>query len=269
MPEFDCPNPIPVAVKLAAGSLEIVAEARDTASVTVSPWDASDASREAAERTTVEIRDGRLCVEAREGGPLWLLRRGRVRVDMRVPLDCPLAVKVASADVRCQGRYRDLDLNTASGDVAVEHVTGDVAVHSASGHVLVDRVDGRVRISGASGDITVTRAGGEVSGGTASGDLTIEEAGASVRVTTASGDLRVGCLRRGTVNLKTASGDVSVGVARGTSVWLDVNTASGRTRHDLSMNGTPPTGGEPQLSLTIRTASGDVDIRRVAVPAAA
>jgi DUF4097 and DUF4098 domain-containing protein YvlB len=236
--------------------------------VTVSPGDHSDASRDAAERTTVELRDGRIVVETHEGGPLWLLRRGRVRVDMRLPLDCPLDVKVASADVRCQGRYGEVSLNTASGDVAVEHVTGDAAIHTASGHVLVDRVDGRARVTGASGDVTITRVLGDLSGGTASGDLTVDEAEGSVKVNTASGDLRVGCVRGGSVNLKTASGDVSVGVARGTSVWLDVATLSGRTRNDLAMNATAPTGGEPRLNLAIRTASGDVDIRRVAVPAA-
>src|SRR5690349_14050910 len=229
MKEFDCPRPVPVAVKLGGGALEIVAEPRDTASVQVSPWDNSEASREAAERT----------------------------------------VKVASADVRCGGRYGEVNLTTASGDAAVEHATGDAAIHTASGHVLFERVDGRASISGASGDVTVTRVYGDISGGTASGDLTVEEAGASVKVNTASGDLRVGCVRRGTVRLKSASGDVSVGVAQGTSVWLDVNTASGRTRNGLTMDAEPPANGQAQLDLAIRTASGDVDIHRVAMPAAA
>jgi hypothetical protein len=269
MKEFDCPRPVPVAVKLGGGALEIVAEPRDTASVQVSPWDNSEASREAAERTLVEMRDGRLVIEANEGGPLWLWRNGRVRVNLRVPLDCPLTVKVASADVRCGGRYGEVSLTTASGDAAVEHVTGDAAIHTASGHVLFERVDGRASISGASGDVTVTRVYGDISGGTASGDLTVEEAGASVKVNTASGDLRVGCVRRGTVRLKSASGDVFVGVAQGTSVWLDVNTASGRTRNGLTMDAEPPANGQAQLDLAIRTASGDVDIHRVAMPAAA
>jgi DUF4097 and DUF4098 domain-containing protein YvlB len=268
MTEFDCPSPVPVIVKVAAGAVDIVAEPRETASVTVSPWDASDGSREAAERTTVELRDGRLVVETHDGGGFWLLRRARVRVDMRVPLDCPLTVKVASAEVRCAGRYADLDLATASGDVAVEHVAGDAAITTASGHVLVDRVDGHARVNGASGDVTVTRVYGDISGGTASGDLTVEEVGGSVKVNTASGDLRVGCVRRGSARLKTASGDVSVGVARGTGVWLDVSTLSGRTRNGLSMDAAPPAGGQAPLTLAIRTASGDIDIHRVTVPAA-
>ena len=269
MKEFDCPRPVPVAVKLGGGALEIVAEPRDTASVQVSPWDNSEASREAAERTLVEMRDGRLVIEASESSTLWLLRHGRVRVDLRLPLDCPLTVKVASADVRCGGRYGEVNLTTASGDAAVEHVTGDATIHTASGHVLVERVDGRASVSGASGDVTITRVDGDISGGTASGDLTVSEAGGSVKVNTASGDLRVGCVRRGTARLKSASGDVSVGVAQGTTVWLDVSTASGRTRNGLTMDADPPASGEAQLDLAIRTASGDVDIHRVALKAAA
>jgi hypothetical protein len=269
MPDFDCPQPVPVIVKLAGGALDIVAEPRGTASVVVSPWDDSEGSRQAAERTTVELRDGRLVVETQDGAAFFLLRRARVRVDMRVPLDCPLTVKVASADVRCAGRYAELNLTTASGDAAVEHVTGDASITSASGHVLVDRVDGRARVNGASGDVTVTSVQGDISGTTASGDFTVDEAGGSVKVSTASGDLRVGCVRRGTTQLKSASGDVSVGIAKGTGVWLDISTVSGRTRNGLSMDAVPPAGGEAQLTLAIRTVSGDVDLHRVAVPAAA
>jgi DUF4097 and DUF4098 domain-containing protein YvlB len=269
MTEFDCPNPVPVEVKLGGGALEIVAEPRDTASVRVSPWDDSEAARQAAERTTVELRDGRLVIEAHDSITLWLLRNVGVRVDLRVPPDCPLTIKVASADVRCGGRYGELRLTTASGDVAVEHVTAGRVDRGVAGHVLVERIDGRATVRGASGDVTVTRAYGDISGGTASGDLTVEEAAGSVKVTTGSGDLRVGCVRGGTVLLKSASGAVSVGVAQGTSVWLDVATASGRTRNGLTMDANPPANSGAQLDLAIRTASGDVDIHRVAMPAAA
>lgn len=268
MPEFDCPNPVPVAVKLAGGALDIVAEERATASVTVSPWDGSDASRSAAERTTVEMRDGRLVVEAPETGTFWLLRHARVRVDIRLPLDCPLDVKVASAEARCRGRYGDTRMTGASGDVAIEHVRGDATITTASGHVLVDRVDGSARLKGASGDVTVNLVGGDLEGHTASGDLTVDDAAGSVLMTSASGDLQVGCLRRGTARIKSASGAVRVGVAQGTGVWLDIDTASGRTSNGLAMGG-DGTSGQVQLRLTIRTASGNVDIQRVAVPTAA
>jgi hypothetical protein len=56
-----------------------------------------------------------------------------------------------------------------------------------------------------------------------------------------------------------------VGVAAGTGVWLDVSTASGTTRNGLDMPGglAQPGPEAAGLELKIRTASGDVDIRRV------
>jgi DUF4097 and DUF4098 domain-containing protein YvlB len=94
-----------------------------------------------------------------------------------------------------------------------------------------------------------------------------------LRATTASGDIEVGMVRRGQTDLRTASGDVEVGVAAGTGVWLDVNTSSGKTRNDLTMN--PETATDvagraaATLELRVRTASGDITIRRItpAVPA--
>ena len=73
---------------------------------------------------------------------------------------------------------------------------------------------------------------------------------------------------------QSASGDVKIGVEAGTGVWLDVNTASGSTRNELTMGADAPgataasTGAT--LELRVRTASGDIDIRRVtgAFPAA-
>jgi hypothetical protein len=263
MPEFDCPTPVTVSARLGGGVLDIVAEPRQTALVEVSPWDNSESSRATAERTVVDLRGGRLSIEPPEASG-WLLRRGaRVRVTVRIPPDCPLDIKVASAEVRCQGQYGATTLSTASGDVAIEHVAGDASIHTASGHVLVDRVDGRASARGASGDVTLTMVGGEVTATTASGDVAIDEADASVKVSTASGDVRIGRVRRGVVRLKCASGSQSVGVQQGTSVWLDVATVTGRTRSDLDMTGSGPTGGQSELTLALRTASGDIDIHRV------
>ena len=85
---------------------------------------------------------------------------------------------------------------------------------------------------------------------------------------TASGDLRLGAVRRGEVRLSTASGDVEVGVAAGTSVWLDLSTAAGTTRSNLEQSG-PPASGKPDLSVHVSTASGDIELRRVPLSAAA
>jgi len=275
MYEFACTEPITVAGRLAAGAMEVVAENRDTATVEVVPFDGSDTSRDGAERTRVDLEGGRLLVEAPEMGLGWLLRRGpRLRVTIRVPLDSALELKVASADVRCQGRFGQCVLNSASGDLHLAQSGADVSVHSASGDVRIDDVAGTLTADTASGDLRIGRVGADTGVRTASGDVSVGVAGGSVQVTTASGDVRIDSAQRGQVTVRTASGDVSVGVVRGTGLWLDLSTVSGSTRNGLSMageapDGTPAGAGEVDLNLSVRTVSGDIDLHRAAAPAAA
>jgi hypothetical protein len=269
MYEFDCPAPVTLSLRVAGGAAEIIAEDRRDAAVEVIPFDASDASRDAAAGTRVELRDGTLLVESPEWTG-WLFRRGpRVRVNVRLPHDGVLAVKVSSAEVRATGRYRAASLISASGHLCVEHITGDASAHAASGDVRVGRVDGSLKVNSASGDILVGYVGGEVSAKSASGDIVVNDAGGSLRATTASGDVRVDTASTGTVRVNSISGDVTIGVAAGTGVWLDLTSVSGDTRTDLAM----PTGHGDQsaatLSLQVRTASGDIDVHRAELPAAA
>ncbi len=270
MPEFPCPEPVTLVTRIGGGAVDIVAEDRTTATVEVAPYDDSDAAREAAAQTRVEMRQGRLLVEAPEASG-WLFRRSpRLRVDIRVPLDCQVQLKVASADVSCHGRYASASINTASGDIYLDSVTGDVTANTASGDVRAVEVGGQLQVRSASGDVAAQQVSGDVTIHSASGDVEVEEAGAGLRATTASGDVRVGSAQRGTVSVKSASGDVSVGVVAGTGVWLDLVTMSGATRSDLALGREPgATGGAPALNLQVRTVSGDIEIHRVGQPATA
>jgi hypothetical protein len=268
MYEFECPEPVALSLRVAGGRADVVAEDRQNATVEVRPFDDSDAARDAAANTRVELRDGTLVVEAPEWTG-WLFRRGpRVRVGVRLPQGGHLGVKVASADVRATGRYASAGLVSASGDIAVEHVTGDVSATTASGDLRFGRVDGGLRVNGASGDVAAGTVGGEITVNSASGDITVDHAGGSLRAKTASGDVQIGAVASGTVKVGTASGDVSVGVAPGTGVWLDLTSMSGDTRTDLAM----PEGGDQSaaiLTVQVRTASGDIHVHRATVRAAA
>jgi len=54
-----------------------------------------------------------------------------------------------------------------------------------------------------------------------------------------------------------------VGVAPGTGVWLDLDTASGKSTSDLTNHGDVPPADKPAtLELRIRTASGDIHVHR-------
>ena len=82
-----------------------------------------------------------------------------------------------------------------------------------------------------------------------------------MHVNTASGDAAIRAARGDKVDIRTASGDAEIGVPSGTRVWLDLSTSSGRTNSDLAMTDTPPDGA--QLTVQVRTASGDITLRRV------
>jgi hypothetical protein len=271
MPEFPCPKPITVKIKLPGGTADLYAEERDTAAVEVEPYDRSGAAAEAAERTVVELQGDTLIVEypARSG---WLPRlRDKVRIRVFVPLDSSVVATLASADLACHGRFAAVNAKTASGSVSVEEVTGHLGVDTASGDVHAGRV-GRLETESASGDLRASRVGGDAKANSASGDVEIDELGGALTANTASGDLRVGVARRGAIKVNTASGDVSVGVAAGTRTWLDLSSMSGSTTSDLAMTdaaGAPDSAGttETGLSVQVRTLSGDVRVHRAVTPA--
>lgn len=271
MPEFACSGPINLDLRLAAGSVELYAEPRDTAAVEVAPYDNSDAARDAATQTRVELSGATLTIAAPEGSG-WLLRRsGRLRVTAWVPAGSTARLRVASADVSGHGQWRDVKVNTASGDAYFEQVGGDLTVNTASGDVRAGTVGGRLTVKTASGDVAAQQVGGPVDVTSASGDVQLDEANADVRTKTASGNLRIGATRQGTLRLNTVSGDISIGVVSGTGVWLDLNTLSGKTRSDLTMGGHDAGEGTTAHTLTLqaRAVSGDIDVHRVTLPTAA
>lgn len=268
--EFPCTEPIATEVRIGAGTLEVTATQRANATVTIEPLDGSQASLEAAEQARVNFKPGRqLLIDTGDYNGWRMFRRAKLRVRVELPLDCTLTLKVATADVHCTGRYRDVVANTASGDVTIEDVIGHTSVNSASGDVQIGQVGADLRVNTASGDVKVGRVGGSVTGHSASGDVQIGQVGADAKIATASGDVSIGVLHVGEVRANTASGDISLGIAAGTGVWMDVQTMSGRTHTDLSMGGDQsPVPGAPTLNLKARTASGDVTLRRVTIPAA-
>lgn len=271
--QFDRITPVTVAVRGNRGRIELTASDGATVSADVEPLDASDAAREAARNTRVVLEGDTLVIQPPPVSGWHWWRTPRLGITVHVPTGSSISAKMASANLRATGRYATVHVSTASGDAWIEDVTGDAHLSSASGDTVVGRVGGSLYAKSASGDIEAGDVSGDVTGGSASGDITLRSVGGSVSAGTASGDIEVGVLHRGQTNLRSASGDVGVGVAAGTGVWLDVSTASGSTSNDLAMGGGPAGGQQTAtLQLRIRTASGDIRIRRVLsgeVPAAA
>ena len=272
MYEFDHSQPVTVALKAQRGKVDITAEDRVSVQVEIVALDGSDASRQAADNALVTLDGDTLAIRAPEASGWQWRRSPNLLFTVKVPTGSTLAIKSASADLRAVGQFRHADVELQSGDAYVQDLAGDGSLRTGSGDLTVSTAGGSLRMKSSSGDLKVGDVTGDVSVETASGDITLRSCGGSLRADTASGDIEIGVVRQGETGVKSASGDVQVGVAAGTGVWLDVSTASGSTRNELTMgDNVPGAASGATLELRIRTASGDIQIRRVtgAFPAAA
>ena len=259
-------RPPRIEVRNPAGSVTVRAvEGAARLEVSVEPLD--DAAEQLIDRVEVDVREGdadsptRLRVTVPERR---LLRTPAFAVRITTPAGTAARIAVASADVELTGRLGALDLSSASADLDVEQGT-DVRLRTASGDARVGIVDGAGSIASASGDVRVGRAAGTLQLRTASGDVSVEQAGADVAISTASGDVTVAAATGGVVQVKTVSGDASVGVVPGLRVWLDLSSVSGRMESQLDDEAAGD--GPPELTLNLRSVSGDMRIHRTtAVP---
>jgi hypothetical protein len=275
MQSFEHAGPVTVALQAHRGRVDITAADDAGVHVGVTALDGSAAAADAVRDTYVALEGDTLVVQT-PTSPGWRWRRSpSLAITIRVPAGSSISAVVASAALRAAGRYGTVRVKTASGDAWIDAVTGSAQVNSASGDLAVERIGGALAIGTASGRLRAGDVAGDVTAHSASGDITIGTVGGSLVVETASGDAEVGVLRRGQTRIRSASGDVEVGIAAGTGVWLDVSTATGATMNELTMaSGSPDAaagGARAGLRLRIRTASGDIRIRRVPgdIPAAA
>ncbi|GAB2576042.1 hypothetical protein Aab01nite_13590 [Paractinoplanes abujensis] len=257
--EFEHPAPVTVTLRANSGVVTLHAEQRDTVQVTVDAMDDRDSSREAADKTRVVLDGDTLVIEVPNDNRIWR-RSAKLAITARVPTGSGLHGKSASADIQAAGIWSDVKLDVASADVELAEATGNVSLDSASGDLGVGRAGGLVKLDTASGDVRLHDVTGDAKVKSASGDVRVGSIGGALRASTASGDVVVGRLTTGQNEIKTASGDVQVGIAAGAGIWLDLDTASGRTTSDLTPQGDAPSGAT--IELRIRTASGDIHIHR-------
>jgi DUF4097 and DUF4098 domain-containing protein YvlB len=261
-PAVDIRNPagsVTVEAVEGAGEVEVVVEALNALAEELLDRVDVDLSEPANPSSPLRVR---IRVPERK-----LLRSPSFAVRISTPPGAVVRVSVGSADVALRGRLARTDVTGASGDVSADEVT-DLDVRTSSGNCRAGAVRGRASIASASGDVQLGRVEGALQARTASGDVSVERAGATASIRTASGDIVVGAAAGDVVQATTSSGDVSVGVVTGLRVWLDLATASGRISSALD-DEAPEADGRPDVTLRLRSMSGDLRIDRAAhAPAA-
>lgn len=245
---FDISGPADLDISVPAGSLVI--ESGPTGRVSVSiDTKSPDFWQVAASGNAVTVSHERSFM----GG-------GRARVRVVCPDGSSLRAAVASADLRATLSLENLTVSNASGDVTLGDV-GTLSVKAASGDVRIAHVRGDLDVRSASGDVRVSRVDGSVAVTTASGDVTIDEAAGSMSSSSASGDMRVDRYLGNDIKAATMSGRIDIGLPAGVGVKLSANSLSGRIQ--LPERRPTTSGSDRQISVRLKSVSGDIRIRRV------
>lgn len=263
---FTARGPLHCLVRLPAGSCLVTASSAGEVTVSVLPSAHGDAADQAlADGATAELSGRKLSVLASPGGLRRVLgtARGSVRVEIGLPAGSELEVQTDSADVEVRVALGGLDVDSGSGSVRAEDVTGSVRIQSGSGAVELGRVEGPLVLNTGSGRLEVAHAAGSVRSDSSSGEVVLGVTEGDVKVKSGSGGLRIGAARGGRITASTSSGPLAVGVADGVGVVQKLRTASGAYRGDL-VEGAPAAAGGRELVLDISSASGDIEVTRVA-----
>jgi hypothetical protein len=248
-----------VEVRVPSGSVDLTGlEGAEEFAVRIEPLD--QAARDLLDRVEVDGSGDRVRVVVPERR---LGRTPSFAVRVSAPAGSAARVAVAAADARLTGRLGRVELSAASGDVSVEECA-DLQLRTASGDARVESVDGAATLATASGDVQLGSAAGALQVRTASGDINVVDAAGDASLSTASGDVSVGRVSSGTVQVKTVSGDAVVGVLGGLRVWLDLSSVSGRMDSQLSGDVDEDSPGPAQLTLAMRSVSGDLRVWRAA-----
>jgi DUF4097 and DUF4098 domain-containing protein YvlB len=230
----------------------------------------SDQTRDAIEKANVSADGDEVLVEI-EGGRGWTISIGnwgmgsaKIGVRITCPNGSELTCDTASADVRAEGTLGTSRVRTASGDLRLPRIEGSLEVKTASGDVQVDYVEGRAVLHTVSGDVQARTAMSGLAVNSVSGDVVVGDVLGDLDIGTVSGDAVVRAAGPGEVALKAVSGDVKVAIRRGLRVRLDVNSVSGKIGSELDVSDAPARTNGPEVSLRVRTVSGDVRISRAA-----
>ena len=272
MPTFETPGSVSLQIKLPSGRVVVTTadEPRTTVEVVALGRRGQDAIDEI--EITMDEVSGRhvIRVEQRDRfrwGPIQITWGGDFECRITCPPGADLDLAGASTDVRVGGELGDVSARTASGDIRLHEVGGPLQVKTATGDVSVGIVRGQGTIATVSGDVGVERIDAPLSARAVSGDITIGSIASELVVATTSGDVDLKAVHEGDVRVQTVSGDVRVGIARGTRVWVDAGSVSGRLESELGLEDQESAASDVEsavVPLHVKTVSGDVSVVRAA-----
>jgi hypothetical protein len=254
--DFTIDRPVEASVKLGSGRVDAQPADPGTAWASVEAVDRHhEPSVQLAARATITLDGDQLRVEVPESGRIF--RRAEIAVTLALPSRSGLSVKGGAVDVTVRGGVEAMSVKLGAGDVDVDEATEALAVKAGQTDVKVGSC-ANVAVSTGQGSLTGERIG-TAAFKTGQGSVRLGRTDGSVAVKGGAVDLDVREAGSGDVTFTTGSGSATVGVAAGTTVEMDLISASGDVRCDLPMESSAPAGGAG-LRLKLRTGSGNLHV---------
>jgi DUF4097 and DUF4098 domain-containing protein YvlB len=278
MPVFETPGSVSLQVRLPSGRVVVTTADEPRVSVELIPLGGRGADAVEDVAVTAEDHDGRHVIRIEQKdrfrwGPIQIARGGDIEVRITCPPGSDLDLSGGSTDLRAEGDLGEVSVQTASGDVTLETVRKKLQVKSASGDLSVATIETDASLITVSGDLRVGRVSGSLTARSVSGDANIGTIRGPLTLSTTSGDIELKSVEAGEVRIQSVSGDARIGVGRGTRVWIDAVSVSGKLDSELGLADNEPDHDESErdggavVPLHVKTVSGDVSIVH-AVPAA-
>ncbi len=247
---FDVTGTPEVSIRIQSGRIDLVEGNTGVVKVRVSTRDPD---------FVVERRGDLIDIHTSEEGG-WV-GSSSAEVWVELPAGSNVVARSASADVDTTVDLGKLEVKTASGDVSMQGAD-KVIIKTASGDTTIGAVGSALRFNSASGDLVVRdEIHGSLVATTASGDLHLIDTDAILEISTVSGDALIDRFHGRSAAVKTMSGSVEIGIPTGTRLDLDVSLLSGKLRLPPNTTETGPTGR--QMSLKVKTVSGDLTLNRL------
>jgi hypothetical protein len=254
--DFAVSGPLETDVRLGMGRVDAERADAGSAWASVEPVDPGhEPSVRLAGQATISLDGDRLRVHLPDS--IRTFRRAEVAVTLGLPAGSGLSVKGGAVDVRVTGGLEALAVKIGAGDVEIDEATSAVAVKAGQTDVRVGSA-GAVAVTTGQGSLTAERVG-TASFKTGQGSVELGRTAGAVAVKGGQVDLEIGEAGPGEVAFTTGSGSATVGISVGTTVELDLLSASGDVRCDLPMESSAPSGGAG-LRLRLRTGSGDLRV---------
>ena len=261
--DFTVHGPLEVDVRLGMGRIDTSIAEAGTAWASVEPVNPThEPSLQLAAQASISLDGDRLRVHVPESGRLF--RRGEVAITLCLPAASAVLVKGGAVDVTVVGGVDAMMLKLGAGEVDVDEATSSLVVKAGQTDVRVG-VCSAVTVTTGQGSLTADRVGDAVFK-TGQGSVRLGRTDGTVAVKGGSVDLDVAEAGSGQVSFTTGSGSAQVGDATGTTVELDLMSASGDERCELPLESSAPAGGAG-LKVRLHTASGNLRVSPAAAVA--